>query len=439
MPLGCPVGRGSQKKRSADGAQDGQQLLDAKKHKHNQTLPAPGAVKADRSEPPSTPGSGSKPSTPSTPEKVPRQSTDIRALPIHEVEETWAALPDAARVLCQDQFKALHKSLTAHLPTGGATNGIFHATGKKRFEPVADKLQKQLRGVLSTGSDAVAVEAILASDNTHPISRYLSLVGSSGEANRLVATRTIEKGEPFLEYAGIIYPARLDSSETTEGDCFGEIVLHPDSASPHLRVRRDASFAWQCPRAPGCKFGGSLDFCVVPAAQGQPLAQYANDPNFLLTGSLCDGLKVNATCVSFIVDGLPRWVFLADTRIQEGEEVFVSYGKTFWATFRRQEAMRLLAEKASKQRNAVLVLLFMRDIDERRDGAALPRELSFYRGVFARLAQSILKETPGFVAPACWIDEPKKRRRGRDMPLDVAWDNFAPVVTHALGHFEQYP
>ena len=30
-----------------------------------------------------------------------------------EVEETWAALPDAARVLCQDQFKALHKSAMA--------------------------------------------------------------------------------------------------------------------------------------------------------------------------------------------------------------------------------------------------------------------------------------------------------------------------------------
>ena len=32
-----------------------------------------------------------------------------------EVEETWAALPDAARTLCQDQFKALHKSAMASL------------------------------------------------------------------------------------------------------------------------------------------------------------------------------------------------------------------------------------------------------------------------------------------------------------------------------------
>ena len=201
MPLGCPVGRGSQKKRSADGAQDGQhywrissgvivivgseivgfmcrsvygasflhlsatshleiilvhtpklkcchfvlrtierphqlevfrchqfssrsacrllpghatwqsrlaksfsgqQLLDAKKLKHNQTPPAPGAVKADRSAPPSTPGSGSKPSKPS-PEKVPRQSTDIRALPIHEVLSAWVEFSQIVSCTCTNR------------------------------------------------------------------------------------------------------------------------------------------------------------------------------------------------------------------------------------------------------------------------------------------------------------------------------------------------
>ena len=45
--------------------------------------------------------------------------------------------------------------------------------------------------VLSTGSDAVAVEAILASDNTHPVSTWdvFSLPPSPGEGP-LTATKT---------------------------------------------------------------------------------------------------------------------------------------------------------------------------------------------------------------------------------------------------------